>query len=227
MGREGDHNPPLGLGAEGKAKAGAAADALHLAAAAAGGAGNESHALVEEHRWRIGRHHTDRRDALPHQRRRPGAGLGGGIDHQPLGRRQPQGGLIGGAHREVHVGPGRPQVPGGLGQLEQQGLIDAQRIGRIGPLITGDAVAEQDPGRQGRNLLDEGRCAGADLTPAGPIPVEPGVEAGLGVAALIASERAAGWAGAAAGAGDSDRAGFAIAAGEAEGSAMGLGRGHG
>jgi photosystem II P680 reaction center D1 protein len=42
-------------------------------------------------------------------------------------------------------------------------------------------VAEHHPGRQGRNLLEEGHCAGADLTPAEPIPVEPGVKACLGV----------------------------------------------
>ncbi len=115
----------------------------------------------------------------------------------------------------------------GASELEQQGLIDAQRISRIGPLITGDAVPEHHPGRQGRNLLEEGRCRGTDLAPAEPIPVEPRVEARLGVAALIASQRARGRASEAAGAGDGDWPRFAIAAGEAEGSAMGLGRGHG
>jgi hypothetical protein len=57
MGREGDHEPPIGLGAEGKAKAAAAADALHLAAAfppATGGAGHEPYAPMPEHRQRIG-----------------------------------------------------------------------------------------------------------------------------------------------------------------------------
>ena len=118
-------------------------------------------------------------------------------------------------------------MPGGPRQLEQQGLIDAQRIGRIGPLITSDAVAEEDARRQRHHLAEEGRCRGADLAPAEPIPVEPGAEPSLGVAALIASERAGGGAGEPAGAGDGDRTRFAIAAGEAEGSAMGLGRGHG
>jgi hypothetical protein len=118
-------------------------------------------------------------------------------------------------------------MPCGASELEQQGLIDTQRISWIGPLITGNAVAEHHPGRQGRNLLEEGRCAGADQTPAEPIPVEPRAEARLGVAALIASQWAGGGAGEAAGAGDSDRPGFAIAAGEAESSAIGLGRGHG
>ena len=107
------------------------------------------------------------------------------------------------------------------------GLIDAQRIRWIGPLITGDAMAEHDACWQGHHLADEGCCAGAHLAPAEPIPVEAGAEAGLGVAALITGEGAGGWAGEPAGAGDGDRAGFAIAAGEAEGSAMGLGRGHG
>ena len=82
MGREGDHERPIGLGAEGKAKATAAADALDLAAAsppAAGGAGHEAHPLVAEHRRRIGRHHADRREALERQGCCDGAGLGGGI----------------------------------------------------------------------------------------------------------------------------------------------------
>jgi hypothetical protein len=65
-------------------------------------------------------------------------------------------------------------MPDGPRQLEQQGLIDALRIGRIGPLITGDAAAEHHPGWQGSDLLEEGRCAGSDLTPAEPIPMEPG-----------------------------------------------------
>jgi hypothetical protein len=79
----------------------------------------------------------------------------------PLSR-LPQGGLIGGAHGEVGERSGRPQVPRGLGQLEQQGLIDAQRIARIRPLIARDAVAEHDAGRQGRHLLDEGCRCGAE-----------------------------------------------------------------
>jgi hypothetical protein len=57
MGGKGDHERPIGLGAEGKAKATAAADALDLAAAfslAAGGAGHKPNSLVEEHRRRIG-----------------------------------------------------------------------------------------------------------------------------------------------------------------------------
>ena len=72
-------------------------------------------------------------------------------------------------------------------------------------------MAEQDPGRQRQHLLDEGPRRQAALTPAEPIPVQPGVEASLGVAALITGQKAAGGAGAAAGAGDSDRAGFAVA----------------
>ena len=118
-------------------------------------------------------------------------------------------------------------MPCGPRQLEQQGLIDAQRIGRIGPLIVGDAVAEEDARRERHHLADEGRCRGAELAPAEPIPVEPRLEASPGVAALIVSERARGRTGEATGAGDGGRPGFAIAAGEAERSAMGLGRGHG
>lgn len=45
-------------------------------------------------------------------------------------------------------------MPVGPSQLEQQGLIDAQRIGRIGSLIAGHVMAEQDPGRQRQHLLD-------------------------------------------------------------------------
>jgi hypothetical protein len=76
MGREGDHERPIGLGAEGDAKAPAAADALDLAAAfspAAGGAGHKAHTLVVENRRRIGRHHTDRREALALQPRGDGS----------------------------------------------------------------------------------------------------------------------------------------------------------
>jgi len=51
-----------------------------------------------------------------------------------------------------------------LASWEQQGQIDVQRIGRIGPLITGEAVAEHHPGWQGSDLLEEVRCAGSDLT---------------------------------------------------------------
>ncbi len=53
MGREGDQETPTGLGAEGKTKAAAAADALHLATAAAGGAGLKPHALIAEQRLSI------------------------------------------------------------------------------------------------------------------------------------------------------------------------------
>ena len=104
MGGEGDHKRPIGPSAEGKAKAPAAADALDLAAAfpsAAGGAGHKAHAFMAEHRRRIGRHHADRWDALALQPRGDRAGLGGGIDHQPLGGCLPHGGLILRAHREV------------------------------------------------------------------------------------------------------------------------------
>ena len=214
MGRKGDHKRPIGLGAEGKAKAAAAADALDLAAAfppATGGAGHEAHALIAEHRRSIGWHHADRRDALALQRCSHGAGLGGGIHHQPLGGRLGHGGLILRAHREVGERPGRPQMPGGPSQLEQQGLIDAQRIGRIWPLIAGHAMAEQDPGRQCQHLADEGRRWQAALALAEPIPMQPGVEASLGVAALITGQGTAGRAGVPAGAGDSDRTGFGVA----------------
>ena len=74
MGGKGDHEPPIGLGAEGQAKAAAAVDALDPLAAggkrAAGGAGHKAHALVAEYGRSIGRHDADRRDALPKQRRR-------------------------------------------------------------------------------------------------------------------------------------------------------------
>jgi hypothetical protein len=49
MGRKGAHKPPIGLGAEGKAKGTAAADALEHAAAAAGGTGIAS-CLATNHR---------------------------------------------------------------------------------------------------------------------------------------------------------------------------------
>jgi hypothetical protein len=93
-------------------------------------------------------------------------------------------------------------------------------------LITGHAMAEQDPGRQRQHLLDESRRRQAALAPAEPISVQPGVEASLGVAALISGQGAAGGAGAAAGAGDSDRAGFAVVRREGQGGTVGLGSSH-
>jgi hypothetical protein len=118
-------------------------------------------------------------------------------------------------------------MPGGPGQLEQQELIDAQRIGQIGPLITGDAMAEHDACWQRQHLTDEGRRRHAALPPAEPIPLQASAEASLGTAALIPGEGAEGGAGETAGAGDGDRPCFGITAGEVAGSAMGLGRGHG
>jgi hypothetical protein len=93
-------------------------------------------------------------------------------------------------------------------------------------LIAGHAMAEQDPGRQRQHLLDEGCRRQAALASAEPIPVQPGVEASLGVAALIAGQGAAGGAGAPAGAGDSDRAGFAVVRREGQGGTVGLGSSH-
>ena len=56
--------------------------------------------------------------------------------------------------------------------------------------------------------------------------MQPGVEASLGVAALIAGQGAAGGAGVAAGAGDSNRAGFAVVRREGQGGTVGLGSSH-
>jgi hypothetical protein len=56
--------------------------------------------------------------------------------------------------------------------------------------------------------------------------VQPGVEARLGVAALIAGQGAAGRAGVPAGAGDSDGAGFAVVRREGQGGTVGLGSSH-
>ena len=117
-------------------------------------------------------------------------------------------------------------MPGGPRQLEQLGLIDAQRIGRIRPLIAGDAMAEDDARRQCHHLAEEGCCREAALAAAEPIPVEPGVEASLGVTALIASERAAGGAGLTAGAKDCDRASFAVVRWEGQAGTVGLGSCH-
>ncbi len=47
-------------------------------------------------------------------------------------------------------------MPCGASELEQQGLIDAQRISWIGPLITGNAMAEEDARRQCHHLAEEG-----------------------------------------------------------------------
>ena len=70
MGGKADHKGPIGLGAEGQTKATTTVDALDPLAGggkrAAGRTSDKAHALVVEHRWCIGRHHTDRRDALAH-----------------------------------------------------------------------------------------------------------------------------------------------------------------
>ena len=101
VGREGDHEQASGHGAEGQVPAATARAALHPTAGPGGRAGHEAHALMPEDCGRIGRHHADRRDALPLQPRRDGPGLGGGINHQAPLSRQTQGGLIGGGHGEV------------------------------------------------------------------------------------------------------------------------------
>ncbi len=105
MGRECDHKLSIGLRAERKAKAATTVDALDLLAAGgnreAGGAGHKAHALMAEYSGSIGWHDADRRDALPRQIGCRGTGLGGGIDHKPLGGCQPDGGLVGRLHREV------------------------------------------------------------------------------------------------------------------------------
>jgi len=51
MGREGDHERPIGLGAEGDAKAPAAADALDLAAAFSPAAGGSGQATKRTPSW--------------------------------------------------------------------------------------------------------------------------------------------------------------------------------
>ena len=68
MGGKADHKGPIGLCAEGQTKAAATAAALNPGAGtgAAGRTSDKAPALVVEHRWCIGRHHTDRRDALAH-----------------------------------------------------------------------------------------------------------------------------------------------------------------
>jgi len=87
-------------------------------------------------------------------------------------------------------------------------------------------MAEQDPCRQRQHLLDEGRRRQAALASTEPIPVQPGVEASLGIAAPITRKRAGGGAGEAACAGESNRAGFAVVRREGQGCTVGLGSSH-
>lgn len=225
MGGKGDHKLSTGLRAEGQAKPATTVDALDPLAAggkrAAGRTSNKAHALMAEYSGSIGWHNADHWDALPKQRRRLGAGLGGGIDHHPLGGCQPDGGLIGRLHWEVGERPGRPQMTAGPRQLEQQGLIDTQRIDRIRPLITGDAMTEERACRKFPHLSNKfpgldagGACAELIPVPAGAIP-------GFCIAALIASQGTGGGTGEPAGAGDRDRAGFGIPGRKGQRSAMG------
>ena len=46
-------------------------------------------------------------------------------------------------------------MPAGPRQLKQQGLIDVQRIDRIRPLITGDAMTEEAARRKLPHLSNE------------------------------------------------------------------------
>ena len=92
--REGDYECASGLSAEGQSPAATAGAALHTAAEPRGWAGDEPHALMPEDHGGIWRHGADRREALAHQCRSRGAGLGGGSDHLGLLSGLPQGGLI-------------------------------------------------------------------------------------------------------------------------------------
>jgi hypothetical protein len=85
MVRESYHEAAACPDAEGHPPAAAAEVALHPDAGPGGRAGHEPQAMVSEHRGRIGRHVTDRRDALPLQHCCDGAGLSGGNYYQPSG----------------------------------------------------------------------------------------------------------------------------------------------
>jgi hypothetical protein len=98
----------------------------------------------------------------------------------------------------------------GPGQLIQQGLIDAQRIDRIRPLITGDAMTEERARRQIPNLSNEDLGLDAGGACAELIPVQSGVVTGFCVTTLCSSQGTGGGTGVPAGAGDSDRLGFGI-----------------
>jgi len=87
-------------------------------------------------------------------------------------------------------------------------------------------MAEKDARRQRHHLANEGRYRKAARAATEPIPVQPGVEASLGVAALITHQGATGGAGEAAGAGDGDGAGFAVVRREGQGGTVGLGSSH-
>ena len=71
-------------------------------------------------------------------------------------------------------------------QLEQQGLIDAQRIDRIRPLITGDAMTEERACRKLPHLSNEDLGLDAGGACAELIPVPAGAITGFCIATLIA-----------------------------------------
>ncbi len=87
-------------------------------------------------------------------------------------------------------------------------------------------MAEKDARRQRDHLANEGRYRKVARAATEPIPVQPDVEASLGVAALITRQGATGGAGEAAGAGDGDGAGFAVVRREGQGGTVGLGSSH-
>jgi len=106
-------------------------------------------------------------------------------------------------------------------QLKQQGLIDAPRIDRIRPLITGDAMTEEGACRKLPHLGNKFPGLDAGGACAELIPVPAGAITGFCIATLIASQGTGGGTGEPACAGDSDRAGFGIPGGKRQRSAMG------
>jgi len=85
------------------------------------------------------------------------------------------------------------------------------------PEVAGDVVAEEGGGAEGRYLSDE--LLGWDAAGAigDAVPVVAGVVAGLGVAAVVAGERAGGWTAGAGRSGHGDGSGLRVGRPDGEG----------
>lgn len=115
----------------------------------------------------------------------------------------------------------------GPGQLIQQGLIDAQWIDWIGPLITGDAMTEERARRQIPNLSNKSPGLDAGDACAELIPVPAVAIIGFCITAMFPGQGTGGGTGEPAGAGDCDRASFGISGWKGQRSAMGGMNSHG
>lgn len=181
---EGDHEVPMGDGAEGYAVA--AADALGLAAVDLMRTANEPHASVLKGLWLVfddadhGVAAALEIDGLVKVFRRE-------VDGEALGRGPANGELIKAVGLVMGVSPSCAQVRRGFGEQPEQGAIDAPGLM---PEVTADVVAEKAGRRQRGDLLDELLGRDASFFACNCVAVKASVVALHGVADLAST---AGW----------------------------------